>query len=141
MSAPSPELRRFVRRALVDATGVAAPDSAALATAFTALCDRLHRRLQPLFGTAAVETLFARALHLAASEFPWLVDVVAMNGAGCAVRQTPTVDSPEDGLAAVLAHDIGLLSTLIGEDIVLPLVQQAWGTVAPGETDQRDGER
>jgi hypothetical protein len=33
----------------------------------------------------------------------------------------------------VLAYDIGLLSTFIGEDIVLPLVQQAWSTVAAGK--------
>ena len=30
--------------------------------------------------------------------------------------------------AAVLADAIGLLSTFVGEDLVLPLVQQAWGT-------------
>jgi hypothetical protein len=135
MSVTSPELRRFARRALVDDTGVAAPDPVALGTAFTTLSGRLRRRLQPLFGAAAVETLFARALHMAASEYSWLVDVVAENGAGCAVTQTATVDGLEDGFAAVLAHDIGLLSVFIGEDIVLPLVQQAWATAGPGETE------
>ena len=32
-----------------------------------------------------------------------------------------------EGLAAVLAHDIELLSTFVGDDLVRPLVHQAWG--------------
>ena len=39
------------------------------------------------------------------------------------------IDTLEEGLAAVLAHNIGLLSAFVGEDLVLPLVQQAWGVV------------
>ena len=27
----------------------------------------------------------------------------------------------------MLAHNIGLLSAFVGEDLTLPLVQQAWG--------------
>jgi hypothetical protein len=137
MTVSSPELRRFVRRALIDATGVAAPEPQAVADAFTMLCKRLHRRLQPLFGTVAVNALFGRAMHLAASEFPWLADVVTVNGDHCSVKQDATVERLTDGLAALLAHDIGLLSTFIGEDIVLPLVQQAWGVVAAGQNMAR----
>jgi hypothetical protein len=32
-----------------------------------------------------------------------------------------------NGLAAVLAFDVGLLVTFVGDDLILPLVQQAWG--------------
>jgi hypothetical protein len=35
-----------------------------------------------------------------------------------------------DGLAAILAHEIALLSAFIGEDIVLPLVEQSWGAAS-----------
>jgi hypothetical protein len=35
-----------------------------------------------------------------------------------------------DGLAAILAHEIALLSAFIGDDIVLPLVEQAWGAAS-----------
>ena len=45
------------------------------------------------------------------------------------------MDRIADGLATVLAHDIALLSTFVGEDLVLPLVQEAWGTMMP--EDQR----
>jgi hypothetical protein len=129
----SPELRRFVRRGLIDATGVAAPEAPALAAAFTLLCRSLHPRLQPLFGTVAVSALFARALHLAVAEFPWLATVVHEDGESCSVEHASTIEHLADGLAALLANDIGLLSTFIGEDIVLPLVQQAWATFAASE--------
>jgi hypothetical protein len=35
-----------------------------------------------------------------------------------------------DGLAAILAHQIALLSAFIGDDIVLPLVEQACGAAS-----------
>jgi hypothetical protein len=145
MSLSSLSIRRFVRRALVDATGVPSPDRAQLASAFDTLCERLGRHLQPLFGTAAVSALFVRSLHVATSEFAWLSEVVGRNGDPCSADKVTTlgdidVGTVEQGLAAVLAHNIGLLSAFVGEDLVLPLVQQAWGSDnAPGsrEIDER----
>ena len=127
-----PQLRRFVRRALLDATGAPRPDRPALIAAFTKLCEHLHQRLRTLFGTAAVRALFARAFHVAAVEFPWLTNVVPTNGAGCSVENAAALheiemEKIEEGLAAVLALNIGLLTTLVGEDLILPLVQEAWG--------------
>jgi hypothetical protein len=46
------------------------------------------------------------------------------------------MDRFAEGLATVLAHNIGLLSTFVGEDLVLPLVQEAWGIMMLAE-DQR----
>jgi hypothetical protein len=134
MSLSSPSLRRFVRRALIDATGVASPDRVQLASAFDVLCERLRDRLYPLFGTTAVTALFVRALHVATLEFPWLADVMPKNANTCSVEKSAELErlecgSLEEGLAAVMAHNIGLLSGFVGEDLVLPLVQQAWGTV------------
>lgn len=143
MTLSSPQLRRFIRRALVEETRVAAPNRTQLAAAFDTLCERLRRRLQPLFGTTAVITLFARALHLATSDFPWLATAVPKNGERCSANGIAaiadlTAASAEEGLAAVLAHDIGLLRTFVGDDLVLPLVQQAWGFgPAAGAEDQR----
>jgi hypothetical protein len=131
MSSSSSSIRRFVRRTLVDATGVPSPDHAHLASAFDTLCDRLRRHLQPLFGTAAVTALFLRSVRVATSEFPWLGQIVSTEEA-CSAAQITTLGrldmgTLEEGLAAVLAHNIGLLSAFVGEDLTLPLVQQAWG--------------
>jgi hypothetical protein len=137
MALTAPELRHFVRGALVAATGTADPDRPRLTSAFNTLCDSLREKLQPLFGTTAVTALFARALHLATLEFPWLREVIRRNGDGCSAEVTDALqelhgDNLQAGLAAVLTHDIGLLSTFVGEDLVLPLVQQAWGMANRG---------
>jgi hypothetical protein len=137
MTLSSPQLRRFVRRTLVEATGTKDVDRSQLASAFNMLCERLRQRLQPLFGSSAVVALFARALHVATLEFPWLADVIGKGGDRCsanaAMAHEVEMASLEEGLAAVLAHNIGLLSTFVGDDLVLPLVQEAWGTAMLAE--------
>jgi hypothetical protein len=135
-------LRRFVKRALVDQTGVAEPDRAQLASAFDTLCQRLRERLQTLFGATAVAALFVRSVHVAASEYPWLGDTVSTGLDPCsadrvAALRSLDVDTLHEGLATVLAHNIELLSAFVGEDLVLPLVQQAWG-VSGASGDEGD---
>jgi hypothetical protein len=143
MPLSAPSLRPFVRRALVDATGTAQPDPPQLASAFDRLCRRLCERLQPVFGNAAVGALFARSVHVATLAFPWLDAVVPKNQDFCSVEGIASLDgldasTLEEGLSEVLAFNIALLTTFVGEDVVVPLVQQAWGVVgAPGtEGDQ-----
>lgn len=137
MTLSSPSLRRFVRRALVDAAGTDPRARTQLASGFDALCVRLHRQLLPLFGTTAVEALFARAVHVAAREFPWLRELLRNGGDPCVAGRITVlgdidIDRLEEGLAAVLAHNIGLLNGFVGEDLVLPLVEQAWGIEGRG---------
>jgi hypothetical protein len=140
MPLSSPSLRRFVRRALVDATGSASPGRAQLAAAFDTLCERLRRQLQPLFGTAAMNALFQRALHVATAEFSWLRELVPGDQDPCASDRIASngdldIETLVEGFAAVLAHNIGLLNTFVGEDLVLPLVQQAWGAIETPRTE------
>jgi hypothetical protein len=137
MPLSSPDLRRFVRRALADVIAFAAPTPTQIASAFDLLCEQLRAQLQPLFGATAISALFARGHYLAAAEFAWLAEVQLSTGEHCAlshedvVRAAVTADALQDGLAALLAYEIGLLSAFIGEDFVLPLVQQAWGASTP----------
>jgi hypothetical protein len=138
-----PTLRRFVRGALVEASGAASPDRTQLASAFDLLCERLRRQLQPIFGITAVRALFVRALHLATAEFPWLPEVVRNDQQPCASDRIASAgpletDTLSEGLAAVLAQNIGLLNTFVGEDMVLPLVQEAWGAI---DAPRTEGER
>jgi len=142
MTLSPPSLRRFARRALVDASGAASPTHAQLASAFDLLCERLRRQLKPLFGATAVNALFVRAVHVAAAEFAWLREILPSDAEPCvsdrieSVKE-PAIETVEEGLAAVLAHNIGLLNTFVGEDLVLPLVQQAWGVT---DTPRTEGE-
>ncbi len=94
---------------------------AQLASAFDLLCERLRRQLQPLFGTTAVSALFVRAVHVATVEFPWLRKLVRTTRNRCVSERIASVgeleiETLEEGLAAVLAHNIGLLSAFVGED-------------------------
>jgi hypothetical protein len=146
MPLSSPKLRRFVRHALIGVAGDTAPDRAQLASSFDLLCERLRARLQPLFGATAIAALFARALHVATAEFPWLADVVPTDGERCSVEGLERVsghierDALEEGLATVLAHDIGLLSAFIGDDFVMPLVEAAWGATLPAVPGLTEGD-
>jgi hypothetical protein len=138
MSLSSPKVRRFVKHALAGPSGSRTPDRAQLASSFNLLCERLRARLLPLFGPTAIAALFARALHVATAEFPWLANVVPKDGERCSSEGLERVggeierDALEEGLATVLAHNIGLLSAFIGEDFVMPLVQAAWETTSVG---------
>jgi hypothetical protein len=141
MPLSSPRLQRFARRALLEAAGAGDPDIPGLSFAFNDLCERLRRRLQPLFGKAAIAALFGRALHVATSDFGWLTQGIGTTGDCCSADALTTVQGVEtdrltEGLATVLAHTIGLLSAFIGEDLVMPLVQEAWGMKMLAE-DQR----
>lgn len=139
----SPSLRRFVRRALVDTAGVTDPDPAQLASAFATLCQGLRNRLQPLFGTAAVSALFVRSIDVAVGEHPWLAQILPKDQDSCSADTIATpgsldVNMLQEGLATVLACNIGLLSAFVGEDLVLPLVEQAWGV---GGASGREGDQ
>ena len=125
-------LRRLVNEALISTSGATNPDRTELTAAFSVLCDRLRQRLQPIFGTPATRALFTRALHVAAHEYPWLNDLqLSPERCSLAGFDAPHLQLDSHtlaaGLSAVLAHDIGLLIAFIGEDVVMPLVQDAWG--------------
>jgi hypothetical protein len=145
MPLSSPKLRRFVQHALTGVGGATVPSRPQLASSFDVLCERLRLRLHPVFGPTAIAALFVRALHVATAEFPWLADVVAKDGERCSLEGLEGVSAEIEleqihaGLAAVLAHEIGLLSAFIGEDFVMPLVQAAWETTT-GRPAQIEGD-
>ena len=135
----SPALLRFVVGALIAATSSPAPDPGQIAAAYDARCVELRRRLQPLFGTQAVAALFARALHMAAAEYPWLAEAIPKDHERCSPEGLERIPGGLDpavmaaGLASVLANQISLLAMLIGDDLVLPLVQEAWAETTPSD--------
>lgn len=129
----------LVRGVLVRGAG-RHPSQRQVFAAFNALCDQLAAPLERLFGATAVDALFARALHLASIEFPALNTVIAKNARRCAIDGPDTAASSvniqdlQTALAAVLAYHIELLSALVGEDLVMPLVMKAWGSTGTPKT-------
>jgi hypothetical protein len=131
-----------VRQALTRVAASAHPDPNRSIGAFNILRDLLRRRLEPIFGSGAVDALFARSTSLAANEFRWLNDAMP-NGARPFRETPPPANTPAagpllDGLVAVLSHDIALLIAFVGEDFVMPIVRQAWATGLPNTTDESE---
>ena len=142
MSGIAPETRDLARQILRQEAG--GPEPAALAAALTRLHSLLRRRLVALIGSAGFAALFARALHLARAEYPAL-DAVAfdtreafdtggaadLHGIGAFATARPP-DEVGEALAAILAQFIGLLTTFVGDDLGLRLIDEARS--APGQT-------
>jgi hypothetical protein len=131
--------RPLVRTALLDATGTQAPSRAQVVVAFNSLCDRLGAVLEPLFGRRAVDALFTRARHLASQDFPPLASALGPHEHRCRLdafdeRGASAADAAEM-LAALLAYKIELLTTLVGEDLVMPLIRRAWPAAARNVTN------
>jgi hypothetical protein len=143
MSSPPP-LVRHAEEALRAAIAQSPPTTTAIAAAFDGLCMALRDRLNTVFGTVAVSALFARAVHLATAEFPWLKEVFPPGSGACALQGLQTVQGHVEphtlaqALAAVLGYEIRLLSELVGEDLTMPLVQDAWAS--PGQSDITKGQ-
>jgi hypothetical protein len=130
VAAPSCTLRLAIRALLSNESGHA--EAMPVGAAAVALCERLSRTLEPLVGEAGVSALFARSLHLAKSEFPWLA--LAQDAAPadapftqlriCLGRQTPAVAI--EGASAFIAAFCGLLISLIGDAMTRRLLRDAW---------------
>lgn len=134
MRQATPQLRELSRRLFAREAkkprGPGAP-----AEAMAASCRRLHGRLDPLIGAGGFRALLARALHLAAKEFPWLDAVRVEEHPSCELKglreaaKGLEASQVNEGFALVLANVIWLLVTFIGHDIAFGLVQEVW----PGE--------
>jgi hypothetical protein len=131
MRQATPQLRDLARRLFArEPKRSRAP--AALAEAMEVSCRRLHARLDPLIGAGGFRALLARALHLAAKEFPWLDAVRVEEHPACTLEglreavKGPDAAAVREGFALVLANIVWLLVTFIGHDIAFGLVQEVW---------------
>ena len=139
----SSNLRRLVQDTLRATAGTAAPTPVESGAAFDVLCVALRKRLQPVFGAVAVTALFARAVYVASAEFTWLADVLPPGADACVSDGVLALDGRvdarvvEDAMVAVLSREIGLLCEFIGDDVVMPLVHEAWAPHGGGGVPAR----
>jgi len=93
--------------------------------------QKLRQHLARSIGPAGFDALLRRALALAKTEFPSLQAIrTEADGRLMGLREVvQTAEESSSGLAAVLAHFLGLLSTFIGEDLALRLVGEVWPDV------------
>jgi len=127
------------RLVMVEARGLDRPE--AVAEAGERAWERLRRRLITLIGPEGCDALFARALALSRSDYPMLAGVHygAANGSGLTgLREIAHEHAPTDvldALVTVTAHFLAVLARLIGADLVLRLVREAWPELPSEEVD------
>ena len=124
-------LRELALKVLAQHAGPA-PDAAAVAAAARRAYDDLVRVSAPLIGTAGVEALTGRALHLAQREYPWLVKPPEPGQTeGPFVQVVAGLEQQDPAAATEAAVEVfatltGLLSTFIGESLTVGLLRKAW---------------
>ena len=96
--------------------------------------EKLRPHLATLMGNAGFHALLSRALALANAEVAWLhaVHVRADGSLEGLDELGAQVDSDEifEGCVVLLAQLLGLLVVLIGENLTLRLVREAWPKLA-----------
>lgn len=143
MDIVTPAQRDLARWLLAQELGDA-PAAEALPDAAERACQKLCQRLARMLTAAGCQALLTRALHLARGEFPFLDGVRAGATADAyldGLRAKAEGIEPatiHDALTAILAGVIGLLTTFIGEGLVLRAVRDVWpdapfGGVGPRE--------
>jgi hypothetical protein len=128
----TPDVRQQAfRRMLAREAGTAA-DAPAIAAAARRSCERLAQHLTPLIGKAGVAAIYARSLHLAHRQFPWLASVGASDqGDEPFTRLQASLAPQEPGVATeaavlVLATVGDLLVSFIGESLTAHFLRGAW---------------
>jgi hypothetical protein len=129
MSAATPKLRDFARH-LVDHEMLADTPSGTITPAACRANEKLRPSLAIFMGNVGFSALLSRARALAGAENPWLGAVqVKADGTFAGFEELATQVSTDEfleGCVALLAQLLGLLVTLIGEDLTLRLLREVW---------------
>jgi hypothetical protein len=143
-SPATPRLDAFARRLLLHEADTDAR-SGELAGAMQSVCQRLHDHLGTLVGFYGMEVLFTRAVGLAARDLPWVGSLEPGERGACRIALPKEnageaeLSAARDGFTAVVANVLGLLANLVGEDLVIQLVHDAWPDLARDEVSGREG--
>lgn len=145
MNAPTPAVRRLSQRLLLIELEreTAGADGQQNVTAVAAAAERAAQKLQHplsrLVGVAGYQALLARALNLAAREWPILDGVrpgATPSGGLDGLRQAlqgAATDQAGNALASLLSHLVWLLVTFIGDDLARHTVRDAWLGIDVGD--------
>jgi hypothetical protein len=126
----------------LSARGGNATDAKAIAAATESAWRDVTAQLSPVIGSGGLEVLFGRALHQAASAFPWLAGAGHDPGAKVApatltaLLASHDAASAREASAAVLMNFAELLASLIGEHLARRLLAPVWA-LRPPATDWR----
>lgn len=125
MNRAAPKLRIYAERLIAYEMSRNA-SSKSKPTAGFVVMETLRPHFSALMGTAGFRALLSRALVLASAEVAWLSDLhVNADGSFEGLNELEAQANPEEIAACgvvLLARLLGLLVTLIGEDLTLQLL-------------------
>ena len=126
MNRVTPRLRIYAERLVAYETTRSGSSQSTPAAAF-AVIEKLRPHFGPLMGAAGFRALLARAIVLANVEVAWLRDLrVAEDGSFEGLNKLEARSTPEEIATAgivLLARLLGVLVTLIGENLTLQLLR------------------
>ena len=125
MNRVTPKMRIYAERLIAYEMTRAVYSESTPSAAFVVI-EKLSPHFGPLMGAAGFRALIARALVLANAEVAWLRDLrVGEDGSFEGLKKLEAHSNPEEIATAgivLLARLLGLLVTLIGEDLTLQLL-------------------
>lgn len=135
-------MRHFAERLIAQEMAEKRGKKMTTSTAFL-VCETLRLPLATLMGDAGFSALLSRALSLATAELPALAAVRVdahgtLHGLPEPEAQLGRTGSFEGG-ATLLAHLLGLLTTLVGEDLTQRLVRDVWPKLVLDTLDPAKG--
>jgi len=125
MNRATPKLRIYAERLIADEVSRTASSKSKTTVAF-AVIEKLSPHFGALMGAAGFRALLSRALVLANPEIAWLRELhVKADGSFEGLNELEAQLNPEEiaaGGIVLLVRLLGLLVTLIGEDLTLRLL-------------------
>jgi hypothetical protein len=145
MSRATPQLRNLSKNLIAYETG----KNKSARTKTAAACrvgEKLRPPLATLMGNVGFCALLSRALALANAEVVWLrgVHVRAADGALEGLDELEAEIHPDqifEGCVVLLAQLLELLVVLIGENLTLRLVREAWPKLPLNDLDFGEGDK
>jgi hypothetical protein len=130
MTSPDPSVFEKAMVIMLTRRAGSGADAAGVATAVRGVYDDLATALSPLISQAGVEALVARALHLAAGEYP-SDPAGEEQPAEVLARVSLWVERQDrtaaiDAAAAMFERFAALLAALIGEPLATRYLRKAW---------------
>lgn len=134
MSQASPDMRRFAEQLLgFEMAGEKGTDLPVILN----VCAKLQHPLITLMGEVGFRAFISRALALAGSEVPWLRAVHVKSDASLEglteLKGQVSSDEFTSGSVVLVAQLLGLLTSFMGEMLVVRILRGVWPHLKPGE--------
>lgn len=146
MERPSqPSVRRAsladVAREIVEREGGPGASAHEVAIGLTIACEKLTLRFSRLVGQHGAQALLRRSVAVTARSVPWLAGVTAgsepawWDALRAALAAQPR-DVALDGATQLIGSFVGILGNMIGEALVLRILDEVWPLNVRGDTKQ-----